>query len=224
MRPTHRMTRKAARIIQCITSCQTRIRGVLMRMLRRRVVIGRKVEKHQSYRTSILMELLATETTYVNQLNTLSRVFYNPLKAYFKTMSPMSPSPAPQSSGPASAVSTDQINTIFLNCEDILEHHRVFLSELKKNVIDCWSANALISPTLLRMSEWLSIYIPYCNNFDESKLVLDRCMKNQPLFSNFVKTAEKVSECNKLDLASFLILPIQRIPRYELLIKVRFYS
>ncbi|KNE69575.1 hypothetical protein AMAG_14132 [Allomyces macrogynus ATCC 38327] len=68
------------------------------------------------------------------------------------------------------------------------------------------------------MATWLDAYIPYCNNYNDSKQELDRCLKVRE-FAGYLESVKSLKISQKNDLASFLILPVQRVPRYELLLK-----
>ncbi|KNE68309.1 hypothetical protein AMAG_12976 [Allomyces macrogynus ATCC 38327] len=68
------------------------------------------------------------------------------------------------------------------------------------------------------MATWLDVYIPYCNNYNDSKQELDRCLKVRE-FAGYLESVKSLKISQKNDLASFLILPVQRVPRYELLLK-----
>jgi len=66
------------------------------------------------------------------------------------------------------------------------------------------------------MTDFLKVYTEYINNYNDSLAVLNECKKNKA-FVSFVTKLSSASQ-NKLDLASYLIQPIQRIPRYNLLL------
>jgi hypothetical protein len=59
----------------------------------------------------------------------------------------------------------------------------------------------------------------YCKNYGTALETLQK-LKNDPRFVRFLAETENHPEVNHLEITSFLILPIQRIPRYVLLLKV----
>jgi len=56
------------------------------------------------------------------------------------------------------------------------------------------------------------------NNYNTSLTTLAKCKERYPIFDAFLSETMKSPECNKLDIYSYLIMPIQRLPRYQLLL------
>ena len=72
--------------------------------------------------------------------------------------------------------------------------------------------------------DFKKVYIPYCSNYPKSIEVL-RKMRSSPEFSNYLKvyflfTKKESPDSMRLDLSDLLIQPIQRIPRYIIMLKV----
>jgi hypothetical protein len=61
-------------------------------------------------------------------------------------------------------------------------------------------------------------YASYCNNYDNVDSKIRELQKNKQ-FSEFLKTQRTSKPARGYDLLSLLIMPIQRIPRYNLLLK-----
>eukprot|EP00005_Dracoamoeba_jomungandri_P004382 CAMPEP_0174257918 /NCGR_PEP_ID=MMETSP0439-20130205/7015_1 /TAXON_ID=0 /ORGANISM="Stereomyxa ramosa, Strain Chinc5" /LENGTH=553 /DNA_ID=CAMNT_0015341225 /DNA_START=122 /DNA_END=1783 /DNA_ORIENTATION=+ len=62
------------------------------------------------------------------------------------------------------------------------------------------------------------MYTLYINSFDSADERLKTLRKRNSDFDMFVEESKNRPECKKLDLISFLITPIQRLPRYEMLL------
>src|SRR5690554_4367338 len=62
-------------------------------------------------------------------------------------------------------------------------------------------------------------YSEYVNNFTTGIELLKSEIQSNPKFAEFVKKCENSPESNYQDLNDFLIQPIQRIPRYQLLLR-----
>ncbi|KAG2389523.1 hypothetical protein C9374_014083 [Naegleria lovaniensis] len=70
------------------------------------------------------------------------------------------------------------------------------------------------------MAPFMRLYTEYINNFSQAtEMLKDRRKKNQQLNLYLNKCKETREECRGLDIASFLILPVQRIPKYQLLLR-----
>ena len=186
----------------------------LAKLLLKSLKWQRNVNKYHPYRTRVVMELHATEMNYVSQLDMLVRLFVRPLKALAEN-----PNTQPSGAGSKPGFTIEQVLAIFGNVEEILEHHRKFLDRLSQ-LVEQWEDNTCLGALVgLELCDWLvSVYSPYCNAFDDAKALLAKCMKI-PAFQQFIELALQSKELKKLDVASLMILPIQRIPRYELLLK-----
>ena len=65
-------------------------------------------------------------------------------------------------------------------------------------------------------------YVQYCNNFDNAIKTLDDCKEKSEKFRRFLETATTIKRVKKYQLAAFLTLPVQRLPRYMLLLRVSY--
>ena len=75
-----------------------------------------------------------------------------------------------------------------------------------------------ISDIFLQLVPYLRMYTQYVNNLNVAMTTLDECKRKSKQFVAFLDT--KLKTTKGLDIGSFLIMPVQRIPRYVLLLKV----
>ncbi|KAJ4458268.1 putative membrane-associated DHHC5a zinc finger protein [Paratrimastix pyriformis] len=68
---------------------------------------------------------------------------------------------------------------------------------------------------------FLKCYIPYINNYMTAQRTLNALKSSRSAVRDLIKAGEADPSAGGHDLASFLISPVQRIPRYELLFKAR---
>ena len=61
-----------------------------------------------------------------------------------------------------------------------------------------------------KQHEYISTYIPYFNNYENSYDTIEKCMK-VPTFEESIKMVEGVKKLERNDLKSLLILPVQRL-------------
>lgn len=61
------------------------------------------------------------------------------------------------------------------------------------------------------------MYSDYCRKF-EVALSQIKSWKEGPWMSGFIRACELQTQCEGLDLNSHLIMPVQRIPRYKMLL------
>jgi len=66
----------------------------------------------------------------------------------------------------------------------------------------------------------MKVYTKYINNYDDGLKVFDKCMK-VAAFKKFIDTTLQASD--QANVTAYLIQPVQRIPRYILLLSVSFH-
>ncbi|XP_076476416.1 rho guanine nucleotide exchange factor 17 isoform X8 [Bombus vancouverensis nearcticus] len=127
--------------------------------------VARAPAHRNDTRTHVVVELYDTERSYVEALQILVNKYLQPLKS-------------PENAGLVDAATVDEI---FYQIPSILNHHEVFLEELRKR-LDTWELKQTIGDV-------------------------------------FLDVAMEREHKGKLGLDQLLIKPVQKIPRYELLIQ-----
>ena len=115
-----------------------------------------------------------------------------------------------------SSVTKEMIMEIFINLEMIIPINQQLKNDLQK-VIDSWSDSSTVGDIFVRVAPFMKMYNQYSNRYDNALSTLGKCMKNE----EFQLLVEEIDGTAKLGsrLESLLISPIQRIPRYSLLLK-----
>lgn len=72
-------------------------------------------------------------------------------------------------------------------------------------------------------SEFFNMYGAYMNEFKVAMQTLAKYEHSSQAFRQEVRSCQQLSECDGLPLSAFLLTPVQRLPRYELLLKVCVY-
>eukprot|EP00298_Acanthocystis_sp_HF-20_P012759 c20042_g1_i4.p1 GENE.c20042_g1_i4~~c20042_g1_i4.p1 ORF type:complete len:460 (+),score=205.89 c20042_g1_i4:62-1441(+) len=150
------------------------------------------------HRKNVIKEMASSEAVYVAGLQNIKIHFEEPLKT-------------------VKDAAKLNIPKIFHLLPPIRKTHETLLSDLE-NIINNvpepnWSTE--VASTLIRMTPFLKQCSPYIEGFDKTMELLDGLQKNK----NAVKVLEKAKENCTLNLQSYLITPIQRIPRLELMLK-----
>jgi len=113
-----------------------------------------------------------------------------------------------------------EIYEIFLNWEVLFSVNSVLLKLIQERVLK-WSVfqkvgDIFCSEVFLSLQ---GVYQNYITKFEEATRKLDDLRKQNPNFNEFITQISKDPQCKKLNLESFLIMPVQRLPRYELLLR-----
>ncbi|XP_071483287.1 FYVE, RhoGEF and PH domain-containing protein 2-like, partial [Diadema antillarum] len=113
----------------------------------------------------------------------------------------------------------DVINVIFSNLSTIYEFHNKFLLPQLEDRMQEWEKNPCLGDILVRLSPFLKLYTDYVSNFDNAIKCLNTWTTKVPKFASLLQEIQKKDVCVSLTLQHHMLEPVQRIPRYELLLK-----
>jgi hypothetical protein len=106
--------------------------------------------------------------------------------------------------------------TLFANVEVIFNCHKKFLETLTARV-GSWTDNAGIGDLFLAAA-WIKLYKYYINNYDTAARALTELRASNTAFATYLKSIEYTPTLLMNNLDSLLVVPVQRIPRYVLLL------
>ncbi|GFO23266.1 fyve, rhogef and ph domain-containing protein 4 [Plakobranchus ocellatus] len=158
----------------------------------------------ENKRRLIVQEMLKTEKDYVARLHLLHHVFYFRLDKANRQQEFVPP---------------DILNHMFSNIKSIYLFHHDFLLQQMEEKVTNWDQDPRIGDLLKRNAPFLKMYSEYIANFDNAMKLIDQWTKKSSKFSNIIKTIQELPECGSLSLQHHMLEPIQRVPRYEMLIK-----
>jgi len=179
-----------------------------------------KMQRRQRERKQVEMEILSTERDYVRNLDMCSAHFIKPIKDSLQSGKPI--------------LNQDDYETMFVDLETIIPVNREMLNSLEnfakreKEIEEMRQRGeqVVIDPKaetlgtiFLRMTPYLKSYTAFCNKYETIfKLIEDRKLTRK-VFRKFLESKEYQPEVNFQALIGFLIRPVQRIPRYNLLLR-----
>eukprot|EP00735_Rhodelphis_limneticus_P000941 TRINITY_DN11476_c0_g1::TRINITY_DN11476_c0_g1_i1::g.10947::m.10947 TRINITY_DN11476_c0_g1::TRINITY_DN11476_c0_g1_i1::g.10947 ORF type:complete len:527 (+),score=98.12,sp/Q553D3/GXCJJ_DICDI/28.68/2e-25,RhoGEF/PF00621.15/2.4e-42,Mcp5_PH/PF12814.2/2e+02,Mcp5_PH/PF12814.2/2.4e-05,PH/PF00169.24/0.0093,PH/PF00169.24/1.1 TRINITY_DN11476_c0_g1_i1:66-1646(+) len=181
-----------------------------------------KARKRQEHRQRAMLEFISTETTYVDNLKILQKIYLVPLRlvAGVTDQSPRVSAEGKKVIGASGGhiVHMDVLDEVFCNVETIVHEHAKFLDALA--AITEPETNPAVADVIKKtMKRLKGLYIRYTNHFDISERTLNQAMKSNAAFAQYVSICKTDPSAKGLDLRSFLIMPIQRPPRYRLLLE-----
>ncbi|XP_030266955.1 FYVE, RhoGEF and PH domain-containing protein 1-like, partial [Sparus aurata] len=153
---------------------------------------------------NIANELLHTETAYVSKLHLLDQVFCARLLEEARS----------RSSFPC-----DVVQGIFSNICSIYCFHQQFLLPALQKRMEEWDLNPRIGDILQKLAPFLKMYGEYVKNFDRAMELVNTWMERSAQFKTIVQEIQREERCGNLTLQHHMLEPVQRIPRYELLLK-----
>ncbi|XP_075875709.1 guanine nucleotide exchange factor DBS isoform X8 [Nelusetta ayraudi] len=162
------------------------------------VVVSNETEESLSDRRRLIVtELIETERLYVEELQSI-------IEGYFAELdnSELSHLIPPSLE--------NKRDVLFGNLPEIYEfHNRTFLKELET----CGDKPELVGTCFLKRKEELQVYQKYCQNKPCSEVLWRQC--GDSLF--FQECQKKLD--HKLSLDAYLLKPVQRITKYQLMLK-----
>ncbi|XP_053178288.1 guanine nucleotide exchange factor DBS [Scomber japonicus] len=162
------------------------------------VVVSNETEESlSSRRRHIMTELIETERLYVEELQSIMEGYFAELDN--SELSHLIP-PSLE----------NKRDVLFGNLPQIYEfHNRTFLRELE----NCAEKPELVGTCFLKRKEELQVYEKYCQNKPRSEVLWRQC--GDSLF--FQECQKKLD--HKLSLDAYLLKPVQRITKYQLMLK-----
>ncbi|KIJ08337.1 hypothetical protein PAXINDRAFT_102606, partial [Paxillus involutus ATCC 200175] len=171
-------------------------------------------DDRQAKRIKIIAEFYATEKSYLDGLDLVYNHFLTPILQSLDTPKPL--------------LTRNEITTLFSNFIDIWNFHHTFFAALSARLHPSPSTPSPASHTtplsslLLAHFPYLSLYTPFIMTFPASLAFLTSLSHPStlnPAFATFMRTQESHPACAHLRLADYLLTPVQRCPRYLLLLK-----
>lgn len=176
---------------------------------------------------NVAKEILTTEKSYCDGLRVAYKSFYLRLLVANDMHSSLLSAATNTASGDLSNVSlaaikaigggllnAQEISAIFQNIEALYRLSENLYADLEEVSLEK-VLTTQIGTTLLHYAPQFRIYQTYLENYDDAVRVLGEKRKEKAEFDAFCRLQEK---CESLSLESFLIMPVQRLPRYLLLL------
>ena len=107
---------------------------------------------------------------------------------------------------------------IFSILPQLLYLNSMLLEEFDKRIAN-WFLRPKIADVLVKQGGFLRIYSTYIDNFENTSLIFEECLKEHKSFAKIVKDVEQLPWCQGLRLNMHLLAPIQRLPRYKILLE-----
>eukprot|EP01087_Luapelamoeba_hula_P015485 TRINITY_DN4637_c0_g1_i1.p1 TRINITY_DN4637_c0_g1~~TRINITY_DN4637_c0_g1_i1.p1 ORF type:complete len:1734 (-),score=375.84 TRINITY_DN4637_c0_g1_i1:24-5225(-) len=150
-------------------------------------------------RTKIREEFIETERTYVDGLLLITNAYMQPIKM-------------------RELLRPRDYNALFRDIPSLVTIHTTLLTDLEAAELQ-ENKHAAFIRALQYLTPFFKMYFPYVNQYDSANERLSELLLKGGKFAAYVKEVQNRPESKSLDLASYMLTPIQRLPRYELLLK-----
>uniref|UniRef100_A0A182Y7V8 Uncharacterized protein n=1 Tax=Anopheles stephensi TaxID=30069 RepID=A0A182Y7V8_ANOST len=169
-------------------------------------LVCRKCGKKRAERKEIITEIVETEEKYGRDLQIILEEFYQPMLV-------------------AGLLNQDQLSAIFLNVEELLENNQ-FLAERMRDALDIANEQGdddlltvNIGKIFLEAAPMLHAFESYCVRQGAASLLLANLEKEKELLRIFLRVSQMENAVlRRMNLNSFLMVPVQRVTKYPLLL------
>ncbi|KAJ8968829.1 hypothetical protein NQ317_015645 [Molorchus minor] len=169
-------------------------------------LICRKCIKKRTERKEIITEIVETEEKYSRDLQIILEEFYQPMLV-------------------AGLLTPEQLSAIFLNVEELLENSQALAERLRDAVEialeqgddDLLTVN--FGKLFLDAAPMLHAFETYCVRQGTASLLLASLEKEKELLRIFLRVSQMENTMlRRMNLNSFLMVPVQRVTKYPLLL------
>ncbi|XP_061397159.1 serine-rich adhesin for platelets, partial [Musca vetustissima] len=169
-------------------------------------LVCRKCGKKRVERKEILTEIVETEEKYGRDLQIILEEFCHPMLV-------------------AGLLTQEQLSAIFLNTEELLENNQA-LAERMRDALDIALEQGdddlltvNIGKIFLESTQMLHAFESYCVRQAGASLLLANLEKDKELLRIFLKVSQMENAVlRRMNLNSFLMVPVQRVTKYPLLL------
>ncbi|XP_040152610.1 mucin-5AC [Anopheles arabiensis] len=169
-------------------------------------LVCRKCGKKRAERKEIITEIVETEEKYGRDLQIILEEFYQPMLV-------------------AGLLNQEQLSAIFLNVEELLENNQ-FLAERMRDALDIANEQGdddlltvSIGKIFLEAAPMLHAFESYCVRQGAASLLLANLEKEKELLRIFLRVSQMENAVlRRMNLNSFLMVPVQRVTKYPLLL------
>ncbi|XP_060931693.1 FYVE, RhoGEF and PH domain-containing protein 4-like [Limanda limanda] len=162
-----------------------------------------KEESTEQKLYKIANELLQTERAYVARLHLLDQVFCSRLTEE-----------AGRGSFPP-----EVIRNIFSNISSIYSFHSQFLLPDLESCITHWGRRPGLGRVMLQHAPFLRMYADYVRNFDQAMELVRTWTERSTAFRSIIHDIQSQEACGNLTLQHHMLEPVQRVPRFEMLLR-----
>jgi RhoGEF domain/Pleckstrin homology domain len=161
--------------------------------------------KWRKNRELAVREIMSTEESYKTSLVTIFSLYMIPCKRRLGEL-----------------LSPEQFDLLFGGIHEFIPIHKKLHESLEQRIAAASAslADVAVSDIFVDLAPQLLTYSRYINSFDERLRLYEQLQRAKDgKFSKFLLEVQQASEAKNLDLPAFLITPVQRLPRYEMLLK-----
>lgn len=163
----------------------------------------RDLTKANFRRERAAREIMESEAAYVQNLQLLMAEYAGPLK---------------RKVAEHQLITAQQYKDLFLNLDEILAFNTKLLAAFEARMRGFDNRRTCLGDVFLQFPQMSTLYQYFVSNFDKSASALNALLEN-PAFVEWQEAVAEQPQLHKLRINTLLIMPVQRVPRYQLLLR-----
>uniref|UniRef100_A0A6B2L6Y6 DH domain-containing protein n=1 Tax=Arcella intermedia TaxID=1963864 RepID=A0A6B2L6Y6_9EUKA len=163
-----------------------------------------------SKRDRVAFEVLSSETTYLKMLQSCVVTYVSPIEHYLTGLAKKCLEVIKQR--------ISEVLNFFKSFRNIVNVNSVLLGLLKTRFAN-WRSSEKLGDILLAITPFLKVYGPYSVDYHSVVEILEVLKNDIPQFASILTKGFDHPLAKKQTIQNLLITPVQRIPRYALLLK-----
>ncbi|XP_077862817.1 FYVE, RhoGEF and PH domain-containing protein 4-like, partial [Saccoglossus kowalevskii] len=167
------------------------------------IIVDEEEKEFDNEAHKVAHELMVTEQKYVNRLYLLDQVFFFKIDIENRAHNWFPP---------------DNVKDMFSNVKSIFKLHKDSLLPKLEERLKEWSSNPRLGDLMTTFAPYFQMYTSYVKEFERAMELLNSLMVKVPDFAELVRTIQKDKTCGNLSLPHHMLEPVQRVPRYQLLL------
>jgi len=182
---------------------KTRRLLIRLQAIVRAFIVGRKLSKkakRYAIRIRVAQEIVASEKAYMKDIRSTLEAFFAPMAKKGITLPP-------------------GVVQIYGDLEIIYGVHKSLYAKWKENLKDFNMRTGAFGSIILAEVENFSVYEQYINNYNQAMDLITLKRREDPDYDNYLKKTECTKKARGQDISSMLIQPVQRLPRYAMLLQ-----
>eukprot|EP01105_Mastigella_eilhardi_P014263 TRINITY_DN3253_c0_g1_i4.p1 TRINITY_DN3253_c0_g1~~TRINITY_DN3253_c0_g1_i4.p1 ORF type:complete len:809 (-),score=142.90 TRINITY_DN3253_c0_g1_i4:46-2472(-) len=157
-----------------------------------------KLVRDVAYRDNVAHEMLSTERDYCASLLACIECYLTPLESQ-------------------AILTAEEMQILFGNIKEVYTTNCPLLKALEDRV-NKWYPQQVIGDIMRTVSSFTEPYLRFVENVAQSIKLSQKLAKNEK-FIHFTVKCREDPRLKQLDIQSFIIMPVQRVPRYVLLLR-----
>jgi hypothetical protein len=153
----------------------------------------------------VAREIKDTEKSYVDVLNILAVEF----KCFLESTS---------KEAKREVLPPEKMDQILTDLPIFLDFHKGLLKDFEDR-IENWNSHRKIADVLVKKGPFLGLYSKYLANYEATASLFAQYCTEYPRFGRAVAAFERLPACGNLKLNMHMLSPVQRLPRYKLLLR-----